>query len=128
VRERLTEKRLRSMTRRLSTCLAALAVGALIAGCGGSSGSTTSSAKGATEKSGVAEAVKICQRLVVLGTPTLSTSNKVSLETMCNRAASSNLSEARKTVTEVCERVINSTPLTAASKETALAGCKSKVK
>jgi hypothetical protein len=126
------------MSRQPSICLIVLVVGALIAGCGSSSksattaGSSTAPASsghtGVTGAKAVHEAVRICRKLVVLGTPTLSTGEKTRLEGMCSQASSATLPEAQKTVTEVCETVINSTPLTRHAKEIDLAACKAKVK
>jgi hypothetical protein len=76
----------------------------------------------------VAEAVRVCRKLVVLGTPTLSTSERTKLEGMCSQASSASLPEAQKTVTEVCQHVILSTPLPAHQKEIDLAACKAKVR
>jgi hypothetical protein len=126
----------------------------LIAGCGSSSSSTTSSqssspaatstttsstppSTGTTGTSGtpstipnpassagLADAVAEC-RSVIKEAPTLSASTKAKVEGICNKAADGDLAGARAAAKEVCEEVINASPIPAgAVKEHALAACK----
>ena len=136
------------MIRRPLTLLAAMVLaGALFAGCGSSGATTTSSSTPATAASssapagtagapatptitapgaggiGVAEAVSVCKSLIARD-PSLSAAIKAKVEGICNKAAHGDLAGARAAAKEVCAEVINSSPIPAAAKQQALAGCK----
>jgi hypothetical protein len=62
---------------------------------------------------------------VIKEAPTLGSSTKAKVEAICNKAADGDLAGARAAAKEVCEEVINSSPIPAgAIKERALAACK----
>ena len=117
------------MIRGLSICLIALAGGALVAGCGSSSKSTSSSqtvapASSATGGPSVAQAVAACRQVVRIELA-LSPSVKAKVEGICNKAAAGDLEGARKAADEVCTQVIDASPvLTGEAKARALAACK----
>jgi hypothetical protein len=72
----------------------------------------------------VADAVAECKS-VIKEAPTLGASTKAKVEAICNKAADGDLAGARAAAKEVCEEVINSSPIPAgAIKEHALAACK----
>jgi hypothetical protein len=72
----------------------------------------------------VADAVAECKS-VIKEAPTLGSSTKAKVEAICNKAADGDLAGARAAAKEVCEEVINSSPIPAgAVKEHALAACK----
>jgi hypothetical protein len=123
------------MMRPLSTCLSALAIGALIAGCGGSSTSSqTVSATPPTGASGAAantggldkqQAVAICRQAIRLA-PYLSATDKATLEGVCDKGASGDTEQARNAFREVCAEVIRTSPVSAKAKEEGLIGCNAK--
>jgi hypothetical protein len=61
---------------------------------------------------------------VIKRAPTLSASLRGKVEAICNKAASGNIAAARAAAREVCDEVINSTPIPKAEKAQALAACK----
>jgi len=71
----------------------------------------------------VVQAVAICKSAIQRD-PQLSAAVKAKVEGICNKAASGDLAGARAAVKEVCVEVINASPIPAASKEQALAACK----
>jgi hypothetical protein len=71
----------------------------------------------------LAVAVAECKS-VIKRAPTLSASLKGKVEAICNKAASGNIAAARAAAREVCDEVINSTPIPKAEKAQALAACK----
>jgi hypothetical protein len=71
----------------------------------------------------LAAAVAECKS-VIKRAPTLSASLKGKVEAICNKAASGNIAAARAAAREVCDEVINSTPIPKAEKAQALAACK----
>jgi hypothetical protein len=116
----------------------ALLLGALLAGCGGGSATTTSqststpSSTSTTATSGAAsvataQAVETCKREIQAAT-TLSASSKSKLEGLCAQAATGNSTAVKKAVREVCEEAINKSSLPAVAKEQALAACRSRTK
>jgi len=135
--------------RRSTFPLAVLLCGGLVAGCGSSSSTTSSSvtaaqtapaavtstpaaATGTTPagaspsvpSSEAAGIVAACKE-VIAEAPTLPASTKAKVEGICNKAASGNIEGARKAAKEVCTEVINAEPIPAgAAKEEALANCK----
>jgi hypothetical protein len=142
--------------RRSPLLVAVLLCGALLAGCGSSGSSTTSgstvtgkpvttstaapsapASAGTTSTSattpttipsvaaGVAQYVEICKS-IVQREPTVSATLKAKVEGICDKAAHGDLAGARTASKEVCAEVINASPLPAAAKEKALAGCKAK--
>jgi ABC-type transport system substrate-binding protein len=126
------------MIRRLSTWLTvALLGGLLLAGCGSSSSSSSSSTPAATTTTttttsttssnpAVAAAVAACKSGVQAAS-TLSASTKHKIEGVCEKAAGGDKEAARKAAQEVCEELINSSPLPSSSaKEEALKTCKAK--
>jgi hypothetical protein len=137
------------MIRRSSAWLAvSLIGGVLLAGCGSSSTTTSATTSAPTSAAttptsaattpsststptspsiptgaGVAQAVAICKS-VIQREPQLSAAAKAKVEGICNKAASGDLAGARAAAKEVCVEVINASPIPAASKEQALAACK----
>ena len=141
------------MSRQLSKWLVVVAIigSVFIAGCGSSSSSSsTSSSTAATtattsstpasstgttsstpsttpnpaSSAGLADAVAECKS-VIKEAPTLGASTKAKVEAICNKAADGDLAGARAAAKEVCEEVINASPIPAgAVKEHALAACK----
>ena len=138
------------MIRQRSRWLVVVVVGSVfIAGCGSSSSSSTSSQSsspaattarlrhppgprlstpsttpGAPSSAAVADAVAECKS-VIKEAPTLGASTKAKVEAICNKAADGDLAGARAAAKEVCEEVINASPIPAgAVKEHALAACK----
>jgi hypothetical protein len=117
-----------------------LAAGVLLAGCGSSSssstsgstpststatGSTTLSTTGSTTTPATAAAVESCRR-GAKAIPTLSTSTRVKIEAICDKAASGNPAAVRTAAREVCEEIVKASPLPEGSaKQHAVAGCKS---
>lgn len=126
------------MTRRLSICLTALAIGALIAGCGSSSRSTSSQTvsspvatgisgpAAATGATGLPHAVALCRQLLRLATA-VAPGEKSKVEETCDKAAKSNLATARKAVKEACARVIGSAPVSGAARQIAIASCQAQM-
>jgi hypothetical protein len=122
--------------------LAALVAGALLAGCGSSS-STTSSAAPATTSTPAAStsstpssattpiggaagatAVAACKQAIQAQT-TLPAGAKGKLEAICQKAANGDQAAVHKVAQEVCEEVVNNAAVPAgAAKEQALAACK----
>ena len=89
-----------------------------------STASTPSTIPNPASAAGLADAVAEC-RAVIKEAPTLSSSTKAKVEAICNKAADGNLAGARAAAKEVCEEVINASPIPAgAIKEHALAACK----
>lgn len=133
------------MIRRSSAWLAvSLVGGVLLAGCGSSSTTTSATTSAPTSAAttpsststptspsiptgagaaGVVQAVAICKSAIQRD-PQLSAAVKAKVEGICNKAASGDLAGARAAVKEVCVEVINASPIPAASKEQALAACK----
>jgi len=142
------------MIRQRSKWLVVVVIGSMfIAGCGSSSSSSSTSSQssspaatsgttssstpastGTTSTPGttpnpassaaVADAVAECKS-VIKEAPTLGASTKAKVEAICNKAADGDLAGARAAAKEVCEEVINSSPIPAgAIKEHALAACK----
>jgi hypothetical protein len=123
-----------------------LAAGVLLAGCGSSSssstsgstsstaagsttpsttGSTTPSTTGSTTSPATAAAVESCRR-GAKAIPTLSSSTRVKIETICDKAASGDPAAVRTAAREVCEEIVKASPLPEGSaKQHAIAGCKS---
>jgi hypothetical protein len=122
--------------------------GAFLAGCGGSSSSTstaqststaapssptsaarpstpTTSGPGVTANSaGAQQAAALC-KATVQAASTLSASVKTKAEEICAKAAGGDLEGARKAAREACVEVINASPVPAgADKQQALAVCK----
>jgi len=114
-----------------------LAAGVLLAGCGSSSSSstgastsstaarsTTSSTTGSTTSPATAAAVESCRR-GAKAIPTLSSSTRIKIETICDKAASGNPAAVRTAAREVCEEIVKASPLPEGSaKQHAIAGCK----
>jgi hypothetical protein len=89
-----------------------------------STSSTPSTIPNPASSAGLADAVAEC-RSVIKEAPTLSASTKTKVEAICNKAADGDLAGARAAAKEVCEEVINASPIPAgAVKERALAACK----
>ena len=134
---------------RSSWLVGVLACGALIAGCGSSS-STTSTQSSTASSTGAApattstsstpgkssapaltgaaltQAVTICKHQIK-AQATLPASAKSKLEGVCEEAAKGNSVAVKKAAREVCEEVVNGAKVPAgASKEQALAACKTK--
>lgn len=128
----------------------ALAGAALLAGCGGSSSTTTSTssstpattatsstpaATGSTPAvtsaaglsgANVQVAVAACKRAIQAQT-TLPAGAKSKLEAACDKAAKGDTSAVKKAAQEVCEEVIKTSKIPAgAAQEQALANCKTK--
>ena len=122
----------------------ALLCGVLVAGCGSSNssstttGSTSTSAPASTSTStpkststtpsgataaGVAQYVAACKS-VIQHEPTLSADVKAKVEGICNKAADGDIEGARKAAKEVCIEVVNASPIPAAAKSQAVAACK----
>jgi hypothetical protein len=120
-----------------------LAAGILLAGCGSSSSSSTSgstpsttatanstssstaSTTGSTTSPATAAAVESCRR-GAKAIPTLSSSTRVKIETICDKAASGDPAAVRTAAREVCEEIVKASPLPEGSaKQHAIAGCKS---
>jgi hypothetical protein len=72
----------------------------------------------------VAQYTAIC-KAIIDREPGLSSSVKSKVESICAKAATGNLAGARAAAKEVCVEVINASPIPAAAKQKALAGCKS---
>ena len=142
------------VARRLQLLAGVVLCSALICGCGSGGSSTTSGstagyARGHHERlvdtaasttssaapptsaipngpisaAQLATAVAECKS-VIKRAPTLSASLKGKVEAICNKAASGNIAAARAAAQEVCDEVINSTPIPTAEKAQALAACK----
>jgi hypothetical protein len=142
------------MIRRPSARLALpLVVSALLAGCGGSSSATTSSSQtsstpaatstaatstattgasttpgGSAAALGTPRAVAECKR-AIKAAPTLPAKAKVKLEAACERAAHGDLAAVKQAAREVCQEVINSSPVpNGPEKAKALSACQGKAK
>ena len=90
----------------------------------GTTSSTPSTTPSPASSAGPADAVAECKS-VIKEAPTLGASTKAKVEAICNKAADGDLAGARAAAKEVCEEVINSSPIPAgAIKERALAACK----
>jgi len=126
--------------RRYPTLLCALSCVALLAGCGGSSSSSTStpSSSSSTAPSGssatappsgsasnaaIQAAVKECKALVASET-TLSQGAREKLEGACSKAAQGDTAAVKKAAREVCEEVIEKSPLPTAAREQTLLNCR----
>jgi hypothetical protein len=122
--------------------------GALLAGCGGSSGTSTQSTStpaatttqgtgtsgstGTSTSSGGSaaapqQAIDACKREIRAAT-TLSAKSKAKLESLCAKAASGNTPEVKSAVRAVCEEAVNNAALSKAAKEQGLAACRSQTK
>ncbi len=136
---------------RLSWLGGLLACGALIAGCGSSSSTTSSqnsssattstpaattgtastptatqSAPSTKSPANVAAAVLACKQEIAAQS-TLPAGAKAKLEAVCGEAAKGNTAAVKQAAREVCEEVINKSAVPAgAAKEQALASCKAK--
>jgi len=129
------------MIRRTPLLVAALVVAAIIGGCGSSSSSTTSTASTAATPStastgttttpvlsgaAAAQAIEICKK-EIQSQSTLPASSKSKLEAVCEKAANGDTTAVKKAAQEVCEEVVNASPIPSGSaKEQALAACKAK--
>lgn len=136
------------MIRSRSTWLVGLlACGALIAGCGSSSStsstqSSSSASKPATtattsstsatsstdsSKSGTSLQAEVaaCKHEIAIQS-TLPAGAKAKLEAVCGEAAKGDTAAVKKAAREVCEEVIDKSPVPAADKQQALAACKAK--
>jgi hypothetical protein len=131
------------MIRRTPLLVIALVIAAIVGGCGSSSSttSTTSTASTATTPTSTgagtsstpaltgvsaAQAVELCKKEIAAQT-TLPASAKSKLEAVCEKAAKGDQTAVKKAAQEVCEEVINASPLPSGSaKEQALAACKAK--
>jgi hypothetical protein len=130
-----------------------LACAALIAGCGSSSSTTssqsTSSAASSTpaattsstssptqsaptstgtptNSATIQAAIAACKQTIAAES-TLPAGAKAKLEAVCGKAAKGDTAAVKQAAREVCEEVINKSPIPAgASKEQALASCKAK--
>jgi hypothetical protein len=117
-----------SMNLKVSTWLAvAVAGGALIAGCGGSSTQTTSAAQTSTAQSSVVgqEAVATCDHNVQ-AEKTLSAAAKAKLEQICAKAANGSPATLQQVAHEACIELVNASHVPAGlPKAEALAICAS---
>ncbi len=133
------------MIRRTPLLVVALVLAAILGGCGSSSSTTTSTASTAatpaststgststgttsTPLTGVsaAEAIELCKKTIQSQT-TLPASSKSKLEAVCDKAAKGDSTAVKKAAQEVCEEVVNTSPIPSGSaKEQALAACKAK--
>jgi len=119
---------------------AALALALVLGGCGSSSTSSSTaspaqstasstpstSAAPALTGANAAEAVELCKKEIAAQT-TLPASAKAKLEGVCNKASTGDSAAVKKAAEEVCEEVINTSPVPAGTdKEQALAACKGK--
>jgi hypothetical protein len=125
--------------------IAMAACGAVIAGCGGSSnnsatgGATQAAAKSSTtptspSSSGggsspsvssnpiVQQAVASCKHSISAA-PTLSSSEKSKLETVCSNAASDRIGAVKKAVSQVCVEIVKDT-VPSADQSGPIAACK----
>jgi hypothetical protein len=136
----------------LTWLIAALAGGALLAGCGGGSGSTassqssstpattsstpaaTSSTPTATAPSGItkAQSAAIAQqaaaacRQAIQGQPSLSAAAKGKLEATCTKVGKGDTTAVHKAVQEICAEIVNGSALPPGpAREHAIAGCRS---
>jgi DNA transposition AAA+ family ATPase len=73
------------------------------------------------------QAVETCKREIQAAT-TLPASSKSKLEAVCAKAAAGETTAVKNAVREVCEEAINKSSLPAATREPALAACRSKTK
>jgi hypothetical protein len=106
------------MTRGTVRSLAvAILLGALLAGCGGSSSTTTSHS--------ISQAVETCKREIQAAT-TLPASSKSKLEAVCAEAATGNTTAVKRAVREACEEAINRSSLPTATKAAALVACRNR--
>jgi NAD(P)H-hydrate repair Nnr-like enzyme with NAD(P)H-hydrate dehydratase domain len=133
------------MIRRPVTWLAVLLLGgALLAGCGSSStttsqststpaATTAGSSSGTTATPGGAaaiatpQAVEACKH-AIQAQQSLPASSKSKLEAVCARAATGDTAAVKQAAREVCEEVVNRSPVPAFAKEQAIAACKSRTK
>ncbi len=138
------------MIRSRSTWLVGLlACGALIAGCGSSSKSTSSSQSSSSSSSPASTAtttsstpttsstgssksgtslqaeISACKHEIAVQS-TLPAGAKAKLEAVCGEAAKGNTAAVKKAAREVCEEVIEKSPVPASDKQQALAACKAK--
>jgi len=132
------------MIRRTPLLVTALVVAAILGGCGSSS-STSSTASTATTPASTstastssgtsgtpltgasaAQAVELCKK-EIQAQSTLPASAKAKLEAVCDKAAKGDSTAVKKAAQEVCEEVVNTSPIPSGSaKEQALAACKAK--
>jgi outer membrane murein-binding lipoprotein Lpp len=119
-----------------SSLLALLVGGALLAGCGSSSKSDSTSApaqsvsvQGAAAPSAAttpkgAAAVAACKQAIQAQT-TLTSDEKKKLEGLCDKAANGNEAEIKAAAKAICEEVINKSAIPAGpAREQALQACK----
>ena len=129
------------MNRRLSPLpIAALACAAVLTGCGSGSSTTNSTATSAsttaqtspstapsgtgTSSAQIQAAVSECKR-IIQSQSKLPASAKVKLEGACAKAAEGDTTAVKKAAREVCEEVIDESPVPiGAAKQAALAACK----
>jgi hypothetical protein len=126
--------------RRYPLPLAVLACAALLAGCGssnsskssstggstpaGQTGSTSSGAPGLTTPSQIKAATEECKR-IIQSQAKLPASAKEKLEGACAKAAKGDTAAVKQAAREVCEEVINKSQVPAGSaKQAALAACR----
>jgi hypothetical protein len=137
------------MIRSRSTWLVGLlACGALITGCGSSSKPTSSSQSSSSSsspattattsstpttsstnssKSGTSLQAEIATcKHEIASQSTLPAGAKAKLEAVCGEAAKGNTAAVKKAAREVCEEVIDKSPVPASDKQQALAACKAK--
>ena len=110
---------------KLSTWLVvALTAGALMAGCG-SSGSTTTSSQTAVPPVDAQQAVASCEK-AVRSQHSISSSSKAQLEAICKKAGGGGQAGLKKVAEEVCIELLDASHVPAGSaRDQALAACKS---
>lgn len=125
------------MRTRLSAApLAALLAGALLAGCGSSSSTTSSQSTAATAPtsstsptktvagaSTPAQAAAACEQ-ALRAVPAISGDVRVKVEGFCSKLASGDVQGASADAAEVCSDIVSSSPLPALQKEQAEAACR----
>jgi len=130
---------------RFSMLLAVISCLAVLAGCGSSSSSSTSSSPAATTTAAASStstpsstpsipsgtpssaqiqaAVEEC-KTIIASESKLPAGAKEKLEGACSKAAKGDTAAVKQAAREVCEEVINASPLPAAAKTQALPNCK----
>jgi len=124
--------------------LAAISSAAVLAGCGSSSSSSSPASastaastastpaipagtptipSGTPSSAQIALAVEECKKIIASESK-LSQGAKEKLEGACAKAAKGDTAAVKQAAREVCEEVINASPLPAAAKEQAQANCK----
>jgi hypothetical protein len=131
--------------RRFPALLAAISCVALLAGCGSSSSSSSSTAatttaastasstsvpsstpsvpSGGASSAQIQAAVEEC-KTIIASESKLPHGAKEKLEGACSKAAKGDTTAVKQAAREVCEEVINASPLPAAAKQQALPNCK----